>query len=108
MATEADTETLHQVERKVSQEHYGELVAMDRSIGTLRKRSARSGDRSRTRFSGTPVTTAACRALQPSTTGGLRDFKGSMYEGGLRVPAIIEWPVGITKPRITRISRRER
>jgi arylsulfatase A-like enzyme len=40
--------------------------------------------------------------LQPSTTGGLRDFKGSMYEGGLRVPAIVEWPAGITKPRVTK------
>jgi arylsulfatase len=26
------------------------------------------------------------------STGGLRDFKGSMYEGGLRVPMIARWP----------------
>ncbi|MFP6872798.1 MAG: sulfatase/phosphatase domain-containing protein, partial [Verrucomicrobiales bacterium] len=27
---------------------------------------------------------------------------GSIYEGGLRVPAIIEWPGGIAKPRVTK------
>ena len=38
--------------------------------------------------------------INPSTTGGLRDFKGSLYEGGIRVPAIIELPKMI-KPRVT-------
>jgi arylsulfatase A-like enzyme len=39
--------------------------------------------------------------FEPSTTGGLRGFKSSMYEGGLRVPGIIEWPKGICTPRVT-------
>jgi arylsulfatase A-like enzyme len=39
--------------------------------------------------------------ITPETVGGLRGFKGSVYEGGLRVPAIIEWPAGITAARIT-------
>ncbi len=30
--------------------------------------------------------------VHPTSVDGLRDFKGSLYEGGLRVPAIIEWP----------------
>ena len=29
------------------------------------------------------------------TVGGLRGYKGKIYEGGLRVPCIIEWPAGI-------------
>ena len=28
----------------------------------------------------------------PTTVGGLRGHKGTLWEGGLRVPAIIEWP----------------
>ena len=39
--------------------------------------------------------------ITPSTVGGLRGNKNTMWEGGLRVPAIIEWPEtidpGITK-----------
>ena len=38
--------------------------------------------------------------MNPPTTGGLRGFKRSLYEGGLRVPAIIEWPEMI-QPRVT-------
>ena len=30
--------------------------------------------------------------IEPTTTGGLKGFKGSVWEGGLRVPSIIEWP----------------
>jgi arylsulfatase A-like enzyme len=38
--------------------------------------------------------------VKPSSTGGLRGNKGTVFEGGLRVPGIIEWPVMI-KPRVT-------
>jgi arylsulfatase A-like enzyme len=38
--------------------------------------------------------------VKPSSTGGLRGHKGSVFEGGLRVPGIIEWPAMI-KPRVT-------
>lgn len=85
---------------KNSLEHYGELVAMDRSIGTLRKGLRDLGIANNTLVwfcsdnGGLPK-------IKPETVGGLRDFKGSVYEGGLRVPAIIEWPEGIAEPRIT-------
>ena len=35
-------------------------------------------------------------------TGG-RGHKGNIYEGGIRVPAILEWPAHIKKPRISNI-----
>ena len=38
--------------------------------------------------------------ITPETTGGLRGNKASVWEGGLRVPCIIEWPA-VLKPRIT-------
>jgi arylsulfatase A-like enzyme len=86
---------------KASQDHYGELVAMDRSIGALRQGLRRLGLAENTMVwfnsdnGGLPDIT-------PGTVGNLRGFKNTVYEGGLRVPAVIEWPAGIKTPRITR------
>lgn len=38
--------------------------------------------------------------ITPETVGGLRGFKGSVFEGGIRVPGIIEWP-SVIQPRVT-------
>jgi arylsulfatase A-like enzyme len=38
--------------------------------------------------------------VYPDSTGRLRGFKRDFYEGGLRVPGIIEWPAGIS-PRVS-------
>ena len=38
-----------------------------------------------------------------SDNGPFRHSKASLWEGGLRVPGIIEWPARITKPAITDI-----
>jgi len=80
--------------------HYGELVAMDRSIGNLRStlRKMRIADNTLVWFNSD---NGGLKQYGPETVGGLRGFKGSIYEGGLRVPCIIEWPGGI-KPRITK------
>ena len=40
------------------------------------------------------------RGVDPDSTGHLRGFKKDFYEGGLRVPTIIEWPAGI-KARVS-------
>ena len=85
---------------KNSAEHYGELVAMDRSIGKLRSALREWGIAGNTLLwfcsdnGGLP-------GIKPETVGGLRGFKNSVFEGGLRVPAIIEWPDLITQPRVT-------
>lgn len=85
---------------KNSREHYGELVALDRSIGTLRRKLRELGLAENTLLvfnsdnGGLP-------GIVPETVGGLRGNKGSVFEGGLRVPGIIEWPAVITTPRVT-------
>lgn len=84
---------------KSSQDHYGELVALDRAIGALRQKLRDFGIAENTLLvfnsdnGGLP-------GIQPETVGGLRGNKGTVFEGGLRVPGIMEWPA-VIKPRIT-------
>lgn len=85
----------------LSQDHYGELVAMDRSIGTLRSGLRELGIAENTLVwfcsdnGGLPE-------IKPGTVGTLRGFKNTLYEGGLRVPGIFEWPAVIRAARVTR------
>lgn len=83
-----------------SQNHHGELVAMDRSIGTLREglRDLGIAENTLVWFNSD---NGGLPEFRPESVGGLRGNKGTVYEGGLRVPGIIEWPAGIAKPRIT-------
>ncbi len=82
-----------------SAHHHGELVAMDRSIGTLRAGLKKIGvDRNTLVWFCSD--NGGLKGVGHDSVGGLRGNKGSIWEGGLRVPGIIEWPDGI-KPRIT-------
>lgn len=39
-------------------------------------------------------------AIREGSTGGLRGGKGNLHEGGIRVPAMIEWPAVVREPRV--------
>jgi arylsulfatase A-like enzyme len=85
---------------EASANHHGELVAMDRSVGTLRNKLREFGIADNTLLVFCSDN-GGLREITPDTVGGLRGFKGSVFEGGIRVPGIIEWPA-VIKPRITR------
>tara|TARA_R110000850_G_scaffold8950_25_gene33002 strand:- start:248 stop:1057 length:810 start_codon:yes stop_codon:yes gene_type:complete len=84
------------------QHQYGEITAMDRSIGALRKGLRDMGIADNTLVWYTSDN-GGLDKFGPETMGGLRGAKNTMYEGGLRVPGIIEWPGHITEGRITDI-----
>lgn len=78
---------------------YGEITGMDHAVGKLRQELKDLEIHESTLLwycsdnGGLP---------KVGSTGG-RGHKGDIYEGGLRVPAIIEWPAKLAKPTATAI-----
>lgn len=85
---------------QAAQNHYGELVDLDRSIGTLRKGLHDMGIAENT-LVWFNSDNGGLKNFGPETVGGLRGYKSEVYEGGLRVPCVIEWPAVIKVPRTT-------
>jgi len=85
---------------EVLRERYAEITAMDRAIGNLRKHLAAQGLRENTLlfYCGDNGTSADASLASPH-----RGVKGQVYEGGVLVPGIIEWPARIPKPRTTTV-----
>ncbi|MCP5118130.1 MAG: sulfatase-like hydrolase/transferase [bacterium] len=73
----------------------GEITAMDRAMGLLRREIRQLGIADNTLL----WYTSDNGAIPQGSTGGLKGRKGSIWEGGLRVPAIIEWPARAPAPR---------
>jgi arylsulfatase A-like enzyme len=78
--------------------YYAEITAMDRAFGKLRDTVRTLGIADDTIL----WYNSDNGGLVNASSGG-RGRKGSIYEGGLRVPAIIEWPSRITKPRTSNV-----
>ena len=87
---------------------FAEITAMDRAIGTLRNGLDRLKVRDNTLLwfnsdNGVTIEDIPEDQRQHLYNGGLRGHKAQLYEGGLRVPAIIEWPRVITTPRVSKV-----
>ncbi len=80
------------------QHFYGEVTGMDRAFGKLRDGLSELGVRKNTILWYCSDNGALSKV---GSTGGHRGFKGDIYEGGLLVPAILEWPAKIKRPRST-------
>ncbi len=76
----------------------GEITGLDRAVGLLRATLQETGVDGNTLF----WYTSDNGGLKRESSGG-RGKKGDVYEGGLRVPAIIQWPERINAPRVTRV-----
>ncbi|MBT3200412.1 MAG: sulfatase-like hydrolase/transferase [Phycisphaerales bacterium] len=98
VASDADRKPFSQFSDK-SQHHHGELVAFDRALGVLRK-GLRDLDVADDTLVWYCSDNGGLPRFTPDTVGGLKGYKGSVWEGGLRVPGVIEWP-GVVKPQIT-------
>lgn len=92
---------IERLQRDVLRERFAEITAMDRAIGQLRDHLGRAGLRPNTLLwycgdNGTPQ--------EANATVPFRAEKGHIYEGGIRVAGVIEWPAYIKQPRTTAVN----
>lgn len=93
----AEDRALYEGERHA--DWLGEITGIDRAVGLIRS-SLEEMDLSEN----TIVWYCSDNGgLQDASSGG-RGRKGSIYEGGLRVPGIIEWPAVIDEPRVSTLA----
>ena len=90
------------------QHYYGCITAMDEQIGRLRKRIKELGigDNTIILFASDNGPAGEGGGIdqhpgkrQQGTSGPFRGRKGSLYEGGIRVPALLEWPAKFKEHR---------
>ncbi len=95
-AIDKDREPYRDQKEKL-QHFYGEITGMDRAFGKLR-----DGIRNMGIHENTILWYCSDNGGLPGvgSTGG-RGHKGQIYEGGLRVPAILEWPEKLKEHRVT-------
>ncbi len=93
-ALAADREPYKHLPEKL-QHYYGEITAMDRAIGRLRARlrELKIADDTLVWF------TSDNGATTPGSSGPFKAKKGTLWEGGVRVPGILEWPSKFPAPR---------
>jgi arylsulfatase A-like enzyme len=89
---------LYEGQSKDSQHFLGEVTGMDRAFGMIRDGLEELGIRDNTILWYTSDNGALKKV---GSAGPFRGLKGQVYEGGLLVPAIIEWPDVIKKHRFT-------
>jgi arylsulfatase A-like enzyme len=87
---------------------FAEITAMDRAIGTFRRALREAGVAENTLLWFNSDNGITRENLPPEQhkllfNGGWRGTKGDLYEGGLRVPALIEWPAVIRTPRVSSV-----
>ena len=84
------------------QHYFGSVLAMDREVGRVRETLKALGvaDNSLVAFTSDngPEHLFADQS-PPGRAGASRGTKRSLYEGGVHVPSVIEWPRVITNPR---------
>jgi len=81
--------------------YYGCITAMDEQIGRLRAELKKLGIADNTIISFCSDNGPEGNDKSPGSSGGFRGRKRSLYEGGVRVPGLVEWPAKIKAGTVT-------
>ena len=98
-AIAADRE-LYADQPKQVRDFYGEITGMDRAFGKIRNGLSELKVRENTILWYCSDNGALPKV---GSTGGHRGHKGKVYDGGLLVPSILEWPAKVTVPVRTQL-----
>ncbi len=93
-------------EKPEGAQHYlGCITAMDEQLGRLRKELRALGVVRNTMlwFCSDNGPEGGRKTPTNGSAGPLRGRKRSLFEGGIRVPGLLEWPAKITKPRVVKM-----
>ncbi len=98
-----ELKALYQDQDENFQNYFGEITGVDRAMGHLRQQLRDLGLAENTLLwftsdNGPRPPRYKTEAARSQATGGLAGWKGNLWEGGIRVPSIIEWPARIKKP----------
>jgi arylsulfatase A-like enzyme len=89
------------------QHFYGAVTALDEQVGRLRQELRAMGVADNTMLwycsDNGPEGVNATTRRRRGSAGSLRGRKRSLFEGGVRVPGLLEWPARIREPRSTSI-----
>ena len=94
-----ELQALYPDQNKAQANYYGEITGIDRAMGHLREQLRELDVAENTLLWYTSDN--GPQARDPGSSGGLRGAKSDLWEGGIRVPGIIEWPARITSPRVS-------
>lgn len=95
---------MYAAEPEKAQHYYGAITAMDEQIGRLRRTLRELGVAGNTLVWFSSDNGPEGDAIGPRSPGSAGPFRGrkrSLFEGGIRVPAILEWPSRVTRPAVT-------
>jgi len=92
---------VQRLQRDVLRERFAEITAMDRAIGQLRDHLGNTGLKPDTLlwFCGDNGTPQEAVVDMP-----FRGQKADVYEGGILVPGVIEWPARIPRPLVSAVN----
>lgn len=94
---------IYQDQPESAQHYFGCLTAMDEQMGRLRRELKKLGVEENTIIWFCSDNGPGSYHHKVGSAGAFRGRKGSLFEGGVRVPGLLVWPAKIKQSRVTKM-----